>query len=421
MKALLHHPDLFRWNRSRFMRQMLDASVAVFCSNDEQHAGGSFEVRFRQNPDLFYLTGITQPDTVLVLAPNTARSGFEQVLFIRRSDHPELYCHGSALSKSEASGISGIDKICYLDELDGVLHSLIISSSRIYINAREDAGSFSEAASRDLRFAERLMKMYPAHKYHRAQPILKQIAMVKTAPELGVLRRGVDLAANALQAVVHELKPAVFEYQLEAAATAAIIAGGAEGLAHPVRIASGSNSLYACYDANADTIDDQSPVQVQVGVRVAGYHVSVARIIPPLDRGFDDLQRDLYQAVLESLQFGIEQLLPGGTLPDCEKLVREELIRRCDSFGIDAPRAGWHFSEQVFHHLGRNLEDPYDPYTPLQSSMVLTCAPAIYLHEQGYGMQLRSVILITDEGPVDLTAAIPTSLEDVEKLSFQSL
>ena len=414
MDAVQITPDLFRYNRARFAKQMLAQSVAVFCSNDLVSSNGESSVRFRQNPDLYYLTGVTEPDTVLVLAPDTVKEGFEEVLFIRRPDHRDARLRGREMSVADARERSGVECVCFVDELDGLLHSLILLATRIYVNGREDAYAYSDAATRDLRFAERLMKQYPAHKYHRAQPILKQIGMVKSRPEIDLVSRANQLAHDALVAAAAQVQPGQTEHQVEAAATGAIIAGGA-GLAHPVKVASGHNSLYPNYDSNDERLGDEGLVQLQIGVRVAGYHASIARVVP-LGDGLTTRQRQVYDRVLHLLDTSIAQLLPGTTLSECERLLRTELEATAEDLGIDAA-AGRNFPTTCYHHVGRNVYDPYDPYAPLQRGMVIACGPALYLPGEGFGMQLRNVVLVTDEGPVDLSDRVPVDLTEIEQLS----
>ncbi len=409
-------PELFRYNRARFARQMLEHSVAVFCSNDQVSSNGELGLRFRQNPDLFYLCGIAQPDTVLVLAPDTALVGSEELLFIRRPDHRDSRLRGAGLSLAQAAEMSGIQRVCYIDELDALLHELVLLASRIYVNAREDAFAYSDAAPRDLRFAERLMKQYPAHKYHRAQPILKSIGMVKSRPEVDLISRAAHLAHAGLVAAAAYALPGNTEYRVEAAAAEAVIAGGADALAFPVRVASGPATLYPDYDDNRATLGDEGLVQVQIGVRVSGYHASVARVLP-LGQGLSERQREVYLALVGLLEFGIAQLLPGTTLSECERQFRLELAATCNQLGILDSSQVMPLGTPVYHHVGRHVLDPHDPYAPLQRGMVIACSPALYLHPEGFGMQLRDLVLVTDEGPVDLTAEVPLDLTEIEQLA----
>lgn len=413
MKQETVNPELFRWNRKRFAREMREDSIAVFCSNDLIGSNGETHCRFRQNPDLYYLSGISQAETTLVLAPNTAKQGYEEVLFIRRADHRSMRQFGPGLSLQQAAQLSGIQQVCFLDELDGVLHELILLASRVYINSREDGRAYSEAPAPDVRFAERLMKLYPAHKYHRAQPILKQIGMVKSAPEVGLIARAIELAKVGFQAASEKVRVGVEEHEIEAAAVQRIIAGGAQGLSHPTRVASGKSSLYPAYELNAGMLSEGEIVQIQLGVVYAGYHASIARVLP-VGGHFNMRQREVYAKLTEVLNKGIYALVPGATLPECEELVREQLLRVCEDLGIRNPVLGEQIPNSCYHHMGRNARDPYLPYAPLQSGMVLACEPALYLPSQGFGMMIRNVILVTDEGPVDLSADIALNVDDLE-------
>lgn len=415
MKLETINPELFNWNRRRFMRDMREDSIAVFFSNDLVSSNGETHRRYRQHPDLFFLTGIMQPETVLVLSPKTAKQGFEEVLFIRRPDTRASRLRGPGIDLQQAAQLSGIQQVCFLDELDDHLHELVLLASRIYINSREDRHAYSEAPARDLRFAERLMRMYPAHKYHRAQPILKKIGMVKSAPEVGLINTSIDLAYHGLKAATAEIRPNQQEQIIESAANRAVIAGGAHGLAHPVRVASGHMTCYPEYDSNSNELEEGLLVQIQIGVMYAGYNASVARVFP-VNGNFTERQRAVYREVETCLQRAMNSLVPGSSLPECERQLRHHLVGALENLGQVNAQVGVHFPEECYSHIGRNLFDPHEAYAPLQSGMVITCAPAIYLPEENFGMLLRNVVLVTDEGPIDLTSAIPTQCAAIEDM-----
>lgn len=414
MKPVAVDPALFARNRRRFAREMLEDSVAVFLANDLPSSNGAARTRFRQNPDLYYLTGVTQPETALILAPQTAARGYAEVLFIRRPDHRATRFAGPGLDLERAAEVSGVPHVRYLDELDGVLHEFVALAGRIYVNTREDRHAYSEAPGPDLRYAERLRHVYPAHKYHRAQPILRKIAVVKSDEEIALIRSAVALAGRGLRAAAEAVRPGEPEHVAEAAALATVIGAGAQGLAHPVRVASGDCAVYPEYDANDRVVRDGDAVQLQVGVAYAGYHASVARVLPAAG-GFSERQRAAYAQLEAALAEAIAALVPGSTLEECERALRERLSSGASALGIDEPVAGKHFPPRVFHHVGRYLRDPHDPGTPVQDGMTVVCEPALYLPEEGIGMQLRSIVLVTDQGPQDLTADLPVALAAVEE------
>ncbi|MFK8055995.1 MAG: aminopeptidase P N-terminal domain-containing protein [Saprospiraceae bacterium] len=415
MKLESINPELFSWNRRRFKRHMREDSIAVFFSNDLVSSNGETHRRYRQHPDLYFLTGVTQPETVLVMAPKTAKQGFEEVLFIRRPDTRAARLRGPGIDLQQAAQLSGIQQVCFLDELDDHLHELVLLASRIYINSREDRHAYSEAPARDLRFAERLMRLYPAHKYHRAQPILKKIGMVKSAPEVGLIGAAIDLTHAGLKAAGLEVRPGQSEQAIEASVSSAIIAGGANGLAHPIRVAGGNMTLYPEYDTNSNELLEDTLVQVQVGVMYAGYNASVARVFP-VNGSFSSRQREVYRGVETCLQRAMMKLVPGTSLPECERQLRYHLEETLEAFGVVSSQVGVHFPAECYAHTGRNLRDPHEAYAPLQSGMVISCAPAVYLPEENFGVLLRNIVLVTDEGPVDLTSSIPTESEAIEEM-----
>lgn len=223
------NPELFKLNRQRFMKKMSPDSIAIFHSNDLMPRNGDVFFPFRQNSDLFYLSGLDQEETVLVLFPDCIKEGFREVAFIKRTDEFIAVWEGEKYTKEQARKISGIDKIFWLDEMDNILNELILLSKRIYLNTNENDRFHSDVPSRDMRFARRAMERYPLHKYHRAQPILKKLAMIKSPLEVDVLGKAIDITDKAFRRVLDYVKPGVREYEVEAEITHEFIRQRANG------------------------------------------------------------------------------------------------------------------------------------------------------------------------------------------------
>ncbi|MEM7187650.1 MAG: aminopeptidase P N-terminal domain-containing protein, partial [Bacteroidota bacterium] len=182
------NPELFLLNRRRFTRKMLPESIAIFHSNDLMPRNGDLYYPFRQNSDLFYLCGLDQAETILVLFPNCIKEGFRELVFIKRTDKFTARWEGQKYSKEEARAVSGIEKVYWVDEMDNILNELILLAKRIYVNTNENDRFNSDVVSRDLRFTKKLMDRYPVHKYHRAQPIMKKLAMIKSNYEIELVQ-----------------------------------------------------------------------------------------------------------------------------------------------------------------------------------------------------------------------------------------
>ncbi|MCB0565989.1 MAG: aminopeptidase P N-terminal domain-containing protein, partial [Phaeodactylibacter sp.] len=264
-------PKLFQFNRKRFMRKMQSDSIAIFQSNDLMPRSGDTFFPFRQSSGLFYLSGLGQEETVLVLFPDCIKEGFQELAFIKRVDEHTALWEGQKYSKEEASKISGIEKVYWLDEMDTILHELILLSKRIYLNLNEHDRFQSAVLTRDVRFAKQLMERYPLHKYHRSQPILKKLAMVKSPIEVELIQRSIDITGKAFRRVLENTRPGVMEYEIEAAIIHEFIRNGANGHAYDPIVASGSNNCVLHYVQNNQKCKEGDLLLLDFGAEYANY------------------------------------------------------------------------------------------------------------------------------------------------------
>lgn len=408
------------------MRKMQPDSIAIFHSNDLMPRNGDTFFPFRQNSDLFYLCGLDQPETILILFPDCIKEGFQEIAFIKRSDEYTAIWEGEKYTKETARKTSGIDKIYWLDEMEVILNELILLAKRIYINTNENDRFNSEVVSRDLRFAKKLMDRYPAHKYHRAQPILKKMAMIKSPYEVEVLSEAIGITDRAFRRVLEMVKPGLKEYAIEAEITHEFIRSGANGHAYEPIIASGANACVLHYVRNDQTCREGDLLLMDFGAEYANYAADLTRTIP-ISGHFSDRQRAVYDAVLRVLKGARQMLVPGLTLQEYHKevgkMVESELVglKLLDKTDIkkqdpDYPAYKKYFMHGASHHLGLDVHDLANRYAPIQAGMVFTCEPGIYIREEGLGVRLENDILVTDTDPVDLMAGIPIEADEIEEL-----
>ncbi len=419
------NPELFVQNRKRFMRKMQPDSIAIFHSNDLMPRSGDTFFPFRQNSGLFYLSGLAQEETVVVLFPDCIKEGFQEVAFIRRADEQSAIWEGPRYTKEEARAISGIEKIFWLDEMDRVLHELILLAKRIYLNLNEHDRFLSEIQTRDMRFARLLMERYPLHKYHRAQPILKKLFMQKSPLEIALIQHAINITGKAFNRVLEFVKPGLREYEVEAEVTHEFIRSGASGHAYEPIIAGGGNSCILHYVKNGQLLRDGELLLLDFGAEYANYAADLSRTIP-VNGQFSARQRAVYDAVLRVLKGARQMLVPGITLEEYHKevgkMVESELLglKLLDKTDIKnqdekSPAYKKFFMHGTSHHLGLEVHDPAHRYDPLQAGMVFTCEPGIYIREENIGIRLENDILVTDDGPVDLMADIPIEAEAIEE------
>ena len=419
------NPELFRYNRQRFMRKMQPDSIAIFQSNDLMPRSGDTFYPFRQNSGLFYLSGLDQEDTVVALFPDCIKEGFQELAFIRRTDEVTAIWEGDKLTKAQAREISGIDKIYWLDEMDRILHELILLSKRVYLNLNEHDRFRSGVLTQDMRFARSLRERYPLHKFHRAQPILKKQAMIKSPIEIGLIKQSVDITGKAFERVLEFVRPGLMEYEVEAEIISEFIRNGARGHAYEPIVASGKNTCVLHYVQNNQRCQDGDLLLLDFGAEYANYAADLSRTIP-VNGQFTDRQRKVYKAVLRCMQSAQQLLVPGTTLEEYHKevgkmmegeLLQLGLLDKTDIKNQDdaAPAYKKYFMHGTSHHLGLDVHDLSNRYDPIQAGMVFTCEPAIYIREEGLGVRLENDILVTDDGPVDLCAHIPAEAEAIEE------
>lgn len=418
--------DLFKLNRQRFMRKMLPDSIAIFNSNDLMPRNGDTYFPFRQNSDLFYLSGLDQEETVVVLFPNCIKEGFEEVAFIKKTNDFIARWDGHKYTKEEARRISGIEKIYWLDDMDNILNELILLSKRIFVNTNENDRYTSEVKSRDIRFGEKLRERYPFHKYHRSAPIMKKLGMIKSSLEVEIIQKAINITGAAFNRVLEFVKPGVMEYEVEAEITAEFIRNRASGHAYEPIVASGENSCVLHYITNNQQCKDGDLLLMDFGAEYANYASDLTRTIP-VNGQFTPRQAAVYNAVLKVMKEATNMLVPGTTMEEYNKevglLIQSELLdlKLLDKTDIKNQDARWpaykrYFMHGTAHHLGRDVHDLANRYAPFLSGMVFTCEPGIYIPEEQIGIRIENDILITDIEPVDLMSHIPREIEEIESL-----
>jgi Xaa-Pro aminopeptidase len=426
MKYLPIDSELFRSNRQRFMRSMRQDSIAIFHSNDRMPRNGDSCYPFRQNSDLFYLSGLDQEETVLVLFPDCVKEGFREVAFIKKTNEYIARWEGHKHSKEEARAVSGIDKIFWLDEMDGILHELILLAKRIYVNLPEHDRFVPDVPSRDLRNTRLLQERYPAHKFHRAQPLLKRHAMIKSVQEIALIREAVDITGKAFQRVMSHVRPGVAEYEIEAEITHEFLRNRATGHAYTPIIASGANSCVLHYTQNNQVCKEGDLLLLDFGAEYANYAADMTRTIP-VSGHFSKRQRAVYESVLRVLKYARAMLTPGVLIDEYNKEIGRQMESELLELGLldkndvktqdkNYPAYKKYFMHGVSHHLGLDVHDRADRYDPVQAGMVFTCEPAIYIPEEGFGIRLENDILVTDHEPIDLMSHIPIEAEEIETL-----
>lgn len=427
MKYTALSPELFKANRKRFMAQMKPGCLAIFNANDQAPRSGDQAFAFRQNADLYYLCGIDQEETMLLLFPDCKKPGdYEEVLLIKRTNEHIAVWEGHKYTKEEATAASGISRVLFLDEAQGLINELIMLSEGIYVNLNENDRYVSEVQTRDQRFAARIRDQFPAHTLYRAQPIMKRLRMIKSRPEIDVIQHCVDITGIAFDRVLRFVKPGVWEYEIEAEIIHEFIRRRCTGHAYTPIIASGANACVLHYIENNRQCQDGEVLLMDFGCEYANYAADLSRSIPVSGR-FTPRQRAVYDAVLRVMNEAKAMLTPGNTLDELNREVGKLMESELVGLGLLTPEeiAGqnpeWpaykkYFMHGTSHHLGLDVHDLGLRYEPFQAGMVFTCEPGLYIPEENLGIRLENDILVTDNGPVDLFEGIPLLADEIEAI-----
>ncbi len=427
MKVPVHLPAFFSSNRKRLADRLEPGAMAILLSNDIYPRSADGHYPFRQDPDLYYLTGIDQEETALLLYPNCPRTDLREVLFIRKADEHIALWEGHKLSQQEARTLSGIQQVKWMSEFDSIIQVAMCYADQVYLNLNEHDRYVHEVPYRNLRFAQSLQDRFPLHRYRRLAPIMHELRSQKQPEELDLMRKAISITHQAFRRVLGFIRPGVKEYEIEAEILHEFIRQGANGPAYASIIASGPNACILHYTDNNKICNEGELVLMDFGAEYANYASDLTRTVPVNGR-FTQRQRSLYEAVLRVLRQAKNLLRPGLNLHEYNtrivgSMIEEELLR----LGIlkesdvkqqdpDSPLYKKYFMHGASHYLGLDVHDVGYRFATLKPGMVFTCEPGIYIAEEGLGIRLENNILVTDGDPIDLTADIPIEVDEIEQL-----
>ncbi len=417
--------QLFKDRRSEFAKKMKRSSIAVFYSNDYMPRNGDQFYPYQQDSALFALSGIDQPGTILVLYPEAPKNVLKEIAFIL-PDHPDqVIWNGDRLTHKEASLISGIQTILYTDQWDIVMPAIIHAVNAIYINSREQDKFNSPVQSQNDRMAAALKTLFPLHTFHRSQPILRRMAMIKHPAEIELVKKAILITGLAFERVLHSMRPGMKEYEIEAELSYELNRHGCQHAFEPI-VASGKSACTLHYIRNDRPIESNALVLIDFGAEYANMASDMTRTIPSTGI-FSKEQRKIYLSVLRVLNEITNMMRPGITLDqlnkEAGKVIESELIRlkilsksSVQKQDIKSPLWKKYFMHGISHHLGYDVHDAADRDIPLRAGMVLTCEPGIYLPELNTGIRLENDILITRKGPQNLMESIPIDPDEIETI-----
>jgi Xaa-Pro aminopeptidase len=430
MRYLPIDNKLFIENRERYKAHLLPKSIAFFNANDEMPRSADQNYPFHQHPDLFYLSGIDQEQTLLVIFPDAPLPKYREILFLRKTNEHIAVWEGHKYTKEEARAASGIQTIMWTEDIPSVIPMLMNHCMNVYVNLNENDRFSSEVPYKELRFSNEMKAKYPAHFFQRSGSIMAQLRAIKSDFEIQVMQRAIDITEKAFRRVLRFVKPGVMEFEIEAEITHEFIRKRATGHAYTPIIASGPNANVLHYIDNNQECKDGDVILLDFGAEYGNYAADLSRSIP-VNGQFTDRQRDVYNAVHRVMKQATAMLVPGNTIEkyhvEVGKIMEEELIGlgllnrdEVKKQNPDMPLYKKYFMHGTSHFLGLDVHDIGNRYEPMKPGMIFTCEPGIYIPEEGLGIRLENDILITSKEPVDLMANIPLEVEEIEELMMDA-
>ncbi|MGN6164891.1 MAG: aminopeptidase P N-terminal domain-containing protein [Flavisolibacter sp.] len=424
MKNLPLNPELFVTNRKRFVEKMKPNSIAIFVSNDEVPSNGDALYPFKQNSDLYWLSGIVQEDSMVILYPDNIDTKYREVLVLVRPNEMKEKWDGKRLRKEEATAISGIQTIVWVDSIDALLQTWLHLADTIYLDTNENDRKASWLRTRDYRFVDEMKSRYPLHQYERAARILKDLRSIKTEYEIEVTKKAIDITHNAFVRVMKFIHPGVMEYEIEAEIVHSFLSQRATGEAYGSIIASGDRARTLHYVANNQECKDGELILMDFGAAYGGYNADLTRTIP-VNGKFGRRQKTVYNACLHLHDYAKSLLKPGITINEYTEKVGEEatqqflkigLLKKTDIKNEDPENRAYrkYLYHGISHHLGIDVHDLGTRTEPIKAGMLFTVEPGIYIEEEGMGVRIENNVWITKKGNIDLFEGIPITVEEIE-------
>jgi len=426
MKFLPLNPQIFVKNRERFVSRMQKNSIAIFVSNDEVTDNGDSIYKFRQNSDVYWLSGITQEDSMIIFFPDNPDPKYREVLVLVRPNELKEKWDGKRLRVKEAQAISGIQTIVWLDSIDGLLQPWIHLADCIYLDSNENDRKASLVRTRDYRFIDEMKSRYPLHQYARAAKLMKDLRGIKTAEEVEVLQKAVDITEVTFRRLLQFIKPGVMEYEIEAEIYHSFLSQRATRPAYGIILASGDNARILHYVNNNAECKDGDLILMDFGAEYGGYCADLTRTVP-VNGKFTRRQRTVYNACLHLHDYAKSIMKPGISIVDYTEKVGEEatqqflkigLLRKSDVKNEDPENRAYrkYLYHGISHHLGIDVHDLGTRTEPIKTGMVFTIEPGIYIEEEKMGVRIENNVWITKNGNKDLFKNIPITADEIEAL-----
>lgn len=424
-----YHPinnKLFIENRKRFTGHLLPNSIAIFNSNDIYPTNADGAMPFKQNSDIFYLSGIDQEESILVIYPDAFTGKHKEILFLKETSELIAIWEGEKLTKEKATETSGVKTIYWLNDFEKIVFPLIYEADNVYLNTNEHARATVVTQTRDARFVELCRKKFPLHNYERATKIMHHIRAEKQPEEIELISNACQITRKGFNRILNFIKPGVWEFEIEAELMHEFLRNRSRGFAYEPIIASGANACVLHYVNNNAQCKDGDLILMDFGAEYANYASDLTRCVP-INGRFSERQKQIYNAVLRVHKACVQILKPGALLNEYHQQVGEIMEKELVDLGLismndiktqnpDWPAYKKYFMHGTSHYMGLDVHDVGSWTKPIQNNTVFTIEPGIYIREEGLGIRLENDYLITNNGNKNLMENIPIEIEEIENL-----
>lgn len=417
-------PQFFVRNRERLVEKLKPNTLVVIHANDLMPTNADGSMMFRQNNDLFYLTGVDQEETVLVLCPDAAAEADREILFVRETSEHIAIWEGEKLSKEQATATSGIKNVRWVDTFDAVFDTLAPQAEILSLHSNEYPKGNRIVETRNRRFIRECQERFPLHRYERVALHLNELRMIKDQEEIRFLQKAIDITEAGYRRVLKFLKPGVGEWELEAEYLHEFVRQKSRGFSYSPIIGAGKNACALHYLSNDQICEDGQMVLMDVGAEYGNWNADMTRTVP-VNGKFSPRQKDVYEAVLRVMWAANDILRPGLTPIEYQKQVLEIMEKELIGLGlIDAEEAKEqddskalvkkYFMHGTSHHLGLDVHDVSPANEPFAVGMVFTIEPGIYIREEDLGVRIENDVIIGEKENIDMFANFPTTVEEIE-------
>jgi Xaa-Pro aminopeptidase len=411
-------------NRNRFTSELQHGGLAIFCSNDIYPTSADGHMPFKQASDIFYLSGVDQEETILVLFPDSFNKQYREILFLKETSETIAVWEGAKLTKDEARAQTGIHTIYWVSDFEKILNTIISEASCVYLNSNEHTRAVIEVETREMRFSKWFKEKYPNHQIERSAPLLHKLRAVKDEEEIAQLQRAIDITRSSFERVMKFVKPGVMEYEIEAEYSHEFLRNGSRGFAYTPIIASGYSACVLHYIDNDKRCADGDLLLMDVGAEYGNYNADMTRCIPVNGR-FTPRQKDVYNAVLRVMKAAKAILRPGVILMDYHRQVGELMQKELVDLGLitmndiknqnpEWPAYKRYFMHGTSHFLGLDVHDVGHWSKPVEVGNVFTVEPGIYIREESLGIRIENNIVITQNGNDDMFKDFLIEVEEIE-------